>query len=147
MTSSHIQMWIATYIYCEIFVAAQNNTQHCWVDNLAKLISDVHKKRNQRVVESVDGFSFLEAGTFFIGLDECWLLCDEENKKDSYLYDAKQERALLSHLMKYRLVNFYWIIKFDILFSNNTSERDLRGGNLKLKVAKQFQNISSPEIM
>ncbi|GEM_PF-5648521 len=43
---------------------------------------------------------------FFIKLDECWLLGDEENKKDDHFYYAKKERALLHRLMKYRLEYF-----------------------------------------
>lgn len=121
------------------------NTQHRWAEELGQLISDTHKNRKQRMADGEDHFSFLETSAFFIKLDECWLLGDEENKKDSHLYDAKKERALLNRLMKYRLAYFYWVLNFDVPFSNNTSERSLRGVKSKMKIAGQFQTILSAQ--
>ena len=38
-----------------------------------------------------------------------------------------------------------WIIRFDIPFSNNLSERSLRGSKNKMKVLIQFKNLSNAE--
>lgn len=120
-----------------------DNTQHHWADNLAKLIGDTYNKRKQLIADGEDGFSFLEADAFFIRLDECWLLGDKENKKDNHLYYVKKERALLNRLMKYRMEYFSWVLNFNVPFSNNTSERSLRGVKSKMKIAGQFQSITS----
>lgn len=43
--------------------------------------------------------------------------------------------------MEYRDNYIYWILDFDIPFTNNLSERNLRGVKTKMKVLGQFQNI------
>jgi transposase len=47
--------------------------------------------------------------------------------------------------MEYRDNYIYWILDFDIPFTNNLSERNLRGIKSKMKVSGQFQNINSAE--
>ena len=43
--------------------------------------------------------------------------------------------------MEYRDNYIYWILDFDIPFTNNLSERNLIGVKSKMKVSGQFQNI------
>ena len=43
--------------------------------------------------------------------------------------------------MEYRDNYIYWILDFEIPFTNNLSERNLRGIKSKMKVSGQFQNI------
>lgn len=121
------------------------NTQHKWVAGLATHIKDMYQKRKERISMGGDQFSFIETNEFFIKFDELWLMGDKENKKDSHLYYAKTERALLKRLQKYRVEYFSWVMNFDIPFSNNVSERSLRGVKSKMKIAGQFQNITSAE--
>ncbi len=47
--------------------------------------------------------------------------------------------------MEYRDNYIYWILDFDIPFTNNLSERNLRGIKSKMKVSGQFQNITNAE--
>lgn len=47
--------------------------------------------------------------------------------------------------MEYRDNYIYWILDFDIPFTNNLSERNLRGIKSKMKVSRQFQNINRAE--
>ena len=61
------------------------------------------------------------------------------------MYYAQEEAALLVRLMEYRDNYIYWTLDFDLPFTNNLSERVLRGIKSKMKVAGQFQNISSAE--
>jgi hypothetical protein len=148
LTMNYSEEFSYTNVECNVHLlrdlrSCVDNTQHAWADNLAELISNTHKKRKQLISDGVDGFPFLEADAFFIKLDECWLLGDKENKKDNHLYYAKKERTLLNRLMKYRLEYFKWVLDFRVPFSNNTSERGLRGVKSKMKIAGQFQSIIS----
>lgn len=43
--------------------------------------------------------------------------------------------------MKYRDNYIYWTIDFNLPFTNNLSERALRGIKSKMKISGQFQNI------
>ena len=119
------------------------NTQHTWADDLAHHISDTYKKRKQLLSESTHEFSFIETAEFFIRFDDLWLRGDGENKQDESIYYAKKERALLNRLQKYRVEYFLWVVDFDLPFSNNVSERSLRGTKSKMKIAGQFQHITS----
>ncbi len=38
-----------------------------------------------------------------------------------------------------------WVLRFDVPFSNNLSERSLRSSKTKMKVSGQFANISNAE--
>src|SRR5699024_11294947 len=56
---------------------------------------------------------------------------------------AQKEKALLTRLKKYRIEYFSWVEDFYIPFTYNVSERSLRGIKSKMKIAGQFQNITS----
>jgi hypothetical protein len=150
LTMNYGEEFSYTNVECNVHLlrdlrSCVDNTQHRWADDLAGLIGDTLKRRKQLVADGIDGFSFLEADAFFIKLNECWLLGDKENKKDDHLYYVKKERALLNRLMKYRTEYFNWVLDFNVPFSNNTSERSLRGVKSKLKIAGQFQTITSAQ--
>ena len=121
------------------------NTQHKWSDRLATLITEMHRKRKERIIQGIDEFSFIEIDEFFVKFDEYWLMGDKENKQDPHLYYMQKERALLNRLQKYRIEYFSWVLNFDIPFSNNVSERSLRGVKSKMKIAGQFQHITSAQ--
>ena len=120
-----------------------DNTQHDWADKLGAHIHEMYEKRKQLIEEGNSEFSFIETSQFFQKLNELWLLGDEQNKKDKKIYYAQKERALLNRLKKYRIEYFSWVEDFDIPFTNNVSERSLPGIKSKMKIAGQFQNITS----
>ncbi len=119
------------------------NTQHIWADELAQHISDTYKRRKQLLSAGTHEFSFIETADFFIRFDDLWLRGDGENKQDLSIHYAKKERALLNRLQKYRVEYFLWVVDFDLPFSNNVSERSLRGTKSKMKIAGQFQHITA----
>lgn len=119
------------------------NIQHTWPDDLAQHISDTYKRRKQLLSEGAREFSFMEVDEFFIRFDNLWLRGIGENKQDESLYHAKRERALLNRLQKYRVEYFSWVTDFSLPFSNNVSERSLRGTKSKMKIAGQFQHITA----
>ena len=47
--------------------------------------------------------------------------------------------------MEFRDNYIYWIFDFDLPFTNNLSERSLRGAKSKMKISGQFQNITNAE--
>ena len=47
--------------------------------------------------------------------------------------------------MEYRDNYIYWTLDFNLPFTNNLSERGLRGIKSKMKVSGQFQNIANAE--
>ena len=45
--------------------------------------------------------------------------------------------------MEYRDNYIYWALDFNLPFTNNLSERSLRGIKSKMKIAGQFQNVKT----
>lgn len=55
----------------------------------------------------------------------------EENKTDYNKYYGKDERTLILRILDYKDNYLSWVVNFDLPFSNNLSERSLRGAKVK----------------
>ncbi len=65
--------------------------------------------------------------------------------KDFNSYYGTDERRLIKRLENYKDNYLLWVLRFDIPFSNNLSERSLRNAKTKMKVSGQFSNIQNAE--
>jgi len=65
------------------------------------------------------------------------------NQKDYNTYFGQAEKSLINRLIKYKENYLMWVIRFDVPFCNNLSERSLRGSKTKMKVSGQFKNIEN----
>ena len=77
---------------------------------------------------------------FFREFDRIMVLGMEENKEDYGKYYSTDERALLLRILDYKDNYLSWVTNFEIPFSNNLSERALRGVKSKMKISGQFQS-------
>ena len=118
-----------------------NIPDRTWCKNTIKLFQEYDHKRNELISNSIDTFSSDEINDFILKLDDYLLKGLEENEADSKPYYASKELTLIYRIMEYRDNYIYWILDFDIPFTNNLSERNLRGIKSKMKVSGQFQNI------
>lgn len=116
-----------------------------WCKDGIKLFQEFDHKRNEFISKGIDTFSGEEINEFIQKLDEILLNGLEENEKDTKPYYSEKENTLLYRIMEYRDNYIYWILDFDIPFTNNLSERNLRGIKTKMKVSGQFQNIERAE--
>ena len=112
-----------------------------WCKDAIKLFQEFDHKRNKLISKGINTFTQDEINNFIQRLDEVLLKGVEENEKDSKPYYADKENTLIYRIMEYRDNYIYWILDFDIPFTNNLSERNLRGVKSKMKVSGQFQNI------
>lgn len=122
-----------------------NIPNRTWSIKLKELFQEYDHKRNVLISEKKDYFSEDEFNEFVSKINQFLLLGTEENLAESEVYYAKEERALLTRLMEYRDNYIYWTLDFNLPFTNNLSERALRGIKSKMKIAGQFQNITSAE--
>ena len=118
-----------------------NIPDRTWCKDTIKLFQEYDHKRNELISNDIDTFSGNEINDFIWKLDDCLLKGLEENEKDNKPYYAGKELTLINRIMEYRDNYIYWILDFDIPFTNNLSERNLRGIKSKMKVSGQFQNI------
>lgn len=118
-----------------------NIPNRTWCKDIISLFQEYEHKRKELLAKKIDTFSSDEINEFILKLDQALLKGLEENEQDSKPYYAKKEKTLIYRIMEYRDNYIYWILDFDIPFTNNLSERNLRGIKSKMKVSGQFQNI------
>lgn len=124
---------------------SDNIPSRTWANKLRDLLKEFDHKRNELIKNNINTFNAGEINDFIMGVDNCILLGIEENKNDSSPYYAGKERTLINRLMEFRDNYIYWIFDFDLPFTNNVSERGLRGVKSKMKISGQFQNITNAE--
>ena len=124
---------------------SDNIPSRTWANKLRDLLKEYDHKRNELMKNNIDTFSAGEVNDFIMSVDSCILLGIEENRNDSSPYYAGKERILINRLLDYRDNYIYWIFDFDLPFTNNVSERGLRGIKSKMKISGQFQNITNAE--
>lgn len=122
-----------------------NLPNRTWSNNLKKLFQEYDHKRKELISNNIDKFSEEDFNNFISGINQNLLLGVEEYSNDSKVYYADKEEDLLIRLMEYRDNYIYWTLDFDLPFTNNLSERGLRGIKSKMKISGQFQNIGTAE--
>ncbi len=118
-----------------------NIPNRTWCKNIIDLFQEYDHKRKELISKNIDSFNSEEINEFILKLDQGLLKGLEENESDLKPYYADKEKTLIYRIMEYRDNYIYWILDFDIPFTNNLSERNLRGIKSKMKVSGQFQNI------
>ncbi len=108
---------------------------------MKKLFQEYDHERNMLIAKGIDHFSNEQFDTFLIQMNEYLLLGIEEYLNDSEVYYADKEGALISRLSEYRDNYVYWLLDFNLPFTNSLSERGLRDLKSKMKVSEQFQNV------
>ena len=122
---------------------SDNIPNRSWSKKMKELFQEYDHKRNELIKNKIDHFSEEEFDDFIIKIDEYLLLGTDEYTNDSEVYYASEEQALLIRLMEYRDNYIYWALDFNLPFTNNLSERSLRGIKSKMKIAGQFQNVKT----
>lgn len=118
-----------------------NIPNRTWCKDMIELFQEYDHKRNELLTKNIDTFTPEEINEFILKMDQALLKGLEENESDSKPYYAEKEKTLIYRIMEYRDNYIYWMLDFDIPFTNNLSERNLRGIKTKMKVSGQFQNI------
>lgn len=122
-----------------------NIPNRTWSIKMKELFSEYDYKRKVLIEQKKDSFPEEELDNFILKINEYLLLGVEEYLNDCDVYYANEEQALLIRLMEYRDNYIYWTIDFKLPFTNNLSERALRGIKSKMKIAGQFQNVTNAE--
>lgn len=117
-----------------------NNLQHQWSNKLKKLLEKTNAERNEAIEKGEEAFDDAYIKAFFEKFDQIMLEGVGENKEDYNKYYGKDERTLILRIFDYKDNYLSWVVNFDLPFSNNLSERGLRGAKSKMKISGQFQS-------
>lgn len=93
--------------------------------------------------QGIDSFDEVTEAEFYFKLDQALSLGYQEWQQPGNSYYALMEHTLIKRIVTYTPQYFAWVTNFALPFSNNLSERSLRGVKSKMKVAGQFENITS----
>ena len=114
-----------------------------WIDKLTKLLIDTNNKRKEYINDSIMYFDQEVTDKVSLEYDNIIKEAKEINKKDFNKYYGNEEQNLIKRIEKYKENYLLWILRFDVPFTNNLSERSLRSSKTKMKVSGQFANIES----
>jgi len=120
-----------------------DNLQHKWSAELKNLLKNTNTERNAAIERGEKAFEDAYVKAFFGKFDRIMLAAMEENKTDYNKYYGKDERTLILRILEYKDNYLSWVVNFELPFSNNLSERSLRGIKSKMKISGQFQSEES----
>jgi len=120
-----------------------DNLKHKWAKELIELLTKMDHKRNWLIKKEKEEFEQEELKKFEDKFEKIMIKANKENEEDKEKYYADKERTLILRILDYKSEYLLWIYEFDVPFTNNLSERGLRGAKSKMKSAGQFWNIES----
>lgn len=120
-----------------------DNLKHTWSGALKKMLEQTNTKRNAAIARGEEAFDDADVKAFYHKFNQIMLQGIAENKKDYNQYYGKDERTLILRILQYKDNYLSWVVNFELPFSNNLSERALRGVKSKMKISGQFQSEAS----
>lgn len=120
-----------------------DNLQHSWSSELKTLLEKTNADRNAAMERGEAAFDDSRVRTFFLTFDRIMLKAAAENRADFNKYYGDEERTLILRILDYKDNYLAWVVNFELPFSNNLSERALRGIKSKMKVSGQFQSAET----
>lgn len=121
-----------------------DNLNHKWAKDMRELLSKTNKKREWKIKKKETEFSAEELKQFDNKFNDIMLEAMQENNAERQdKYYMKEELTLITRILDHKESYLLWVYNFDVPFTNNLSERALRGAKSKMKVSGQFQDISS----
>lgn len=121
------------------------NLNRKWISDLISLLVSTNNKRKEYINQSIMYFDQEVSDKVILKYDEILKEAEKINKEDFNSYYGRDEKTLIKRLIDYKENYLLWILRFDVPFSNNLSERSLRGSKTKMKVSGQFSNISNAQ--
>ena len=120
-----------------------DNLNHKWAKDLIELLTEMNHKRNWLIKKEKEEFSQEEINKFEDKFEKIMLAANKENEEEQQKYYVDKEKTLILRILDYKNEYLLWIYDFEVPFTNNLSERSLRGAKSKMKSAGQFWNVES----
>lgn len=120
-----------------------DNLNHKWAKDLIELLTKMDHKRNWLIKKEKEEFTQEELNKFEDKFEKIMIAAHKENEEEQQKYYVDTEATLILRILDFKNEYLLWIYDFDVPFTNNLSERGLRGAKSKMKAAGQFWNIDS----
>lgn len=120
-----------------------DNLNHKWAKKLIELLTKTNNKRKRLIEKGKEEFEQEELNKIEDKFEKIMIQANQENEEEKQKYYVSDEKTLILRILDYKNEYFLWIYDFDIPFTNNLSERSLRGAKSKMKSAGQFWSEES----
>ena len=120
-----------------------DNLNHKWAKKLKELLKKMDHKRKWLIKKDKKEFDQEKLDRFNEKFNSIMLEAYDENSEEKQKYYVDKELTLIRRILDYKNEYFLWLYDFDVPFTNNLSERSLRGAKSKMKVSGQFLNEES----
>ena len=136
---------------CNVHLARylRKNTEETgnrWSHSLCSFLYGMNDARNRWIQQGKKALEEREAAGYAARYDELVSLGREQNKKTQGRIAKKEEKALLNRLEKYKQNHLLFLYDFQVPFSNNMSEKDLRICKNRQKMAGGFRTAAGKEM-
>ncbi len=120
-----------------------DNLNHKWAKQLIELLTKMNNKRKRLIEKGKEKFEQEELNKFEDKFEKIMLEANKENEAEGKKYYVDTEATLILRILDYKNEYLLWVYDFDVPFTNNLSERGLRGAKSKMKAAGQFWSEES----
>ena len=118
-----------------------------WINKLISLLVNTNNLRKEYINKNILQFDYEVSDNVIREYDKIIEEAQKVNSSDYNEYYSKDESRLIKRLIRFKENYLLWVLRFDIPFSNNLSERSLRSSKTKMKVSGQFSNIKNAEYL
>ena len=120
-----------------------DNLNHKWAKQLIELLTKMNNKRKRLIEKGKEEFSEEELKKFEEKFEKIMIEANKENEEEEQKYYVTEEETLIVRILDYKNEYLLWVYDFNVPFTNNLSERGLRGAKSKMKASGQFWNVES----
>lgn len=119
-----------------------------WLKDMINLFLNTNEIRKMFISKNILYFDNKITDKVCLDYDDILNKALKKNTNDSLISKVSflnDEFNLIKRLSDYKQNYLLWILRFDVPFSNNLSERSLRSSKTKMKVSGTFSNIQNAE--
>lgn len=123
------------------------DTNHTWAKDMLDLLTELNNYKSSLIEQGIAEIGSKELQDYYDRYIEIINQGNEQNKKSKKSkYFLNKEKGLLARMEKYQYNHLLFLRDFDVPFTNNMSERDLRKCKTKQKVSGGFRKPSGQKI-
>ena len=121
-------------------------TGNTWSHNLGSFLNGMNHARKERMEKGEVCFSAMELERYSQRYDQIVAAGREQNRQTKGRNAKKEEKTLLNRLEKYKENHLLFLRDFEVHYSNNMSEKDLRICKNRQKMAGGFRTDDGREM-
>lgn len=127
-------------------VKSLEEAKNPWAKDMMNFLSGINNYRTRLKEQGQTAFTDANLKQYEARYDKIVQNGIEQNKTTKRRLAKKEEKTLLNRLIKYKENQLLFMYDFDVGFTNNMSERDLRKCKTKQKVSGGFRKASGKQM-